>query len=184
MDIQILQKQISLFGEDQLMLSQEDSLVKTQVKQNNGEKVKKGLQEKEQRYGGKWRGQLKKSDQNGLSQKMFPIFCELTTEEILLKFSINWPQWGTMQNGKLCTLQTSVRHTKEQDVTWLLTPTASDYLRTNLSSPMYSRRLHRSAGSLPERLYRLGNRGLLNHQFVAWIMGFPIDHLKCMANLD
>lgn len=37
---------------------------------------------------------------------------------------------------------------------------------------------------LPEHLYRLGLRGLVNHRFVAWVMGFPIDHLNCMANLD
>lgn len=61
---------------------------------------------------------------------------------------------------------------------------ASDYKRVNISSPMYARRLNRSSGAIAEQLYRLGNRGLLNHQFVAWIMGFPLNHLKCMANLD
>ena len=127
---------------------------------------------------------LMKFVHGGLLQKTLPISQELTTEEILQKSSIRFPDWGTMLNGRLCTLQTQVRPKEEPGVTWLLTPTASDYRRENLSSPMYARRLSRSAGCLPEHLYRLGLRGLVNHQFVAWIMGFPIDHLKCMANLD
>ncbi|QUT76881.1 hypothetical protein INE81_03368 [Bacteroides salyersiae] len=125
-----------------------------------------------------------KSVPDGLSQKTLPISQELTTEEILQKSSIRFPDWGTMQNGRLCTLQMQVRPKEEPGVTWLLTPTASDYRRENLSSPMYARRLSRSAGCLPEHLYRLGFRGLVNHRFVAWIMGFPTDHLNCMANLD
>ena len=91
---------------------------------------------------------------------------------------------GTMRNGRLCTLRMQVRPKEEPGVTWLLTPTASDYKRVNISSPMYARRLNRSSGAIAEQLYRLGNRGLLNHQFVAWIMGLPLNHLKCMANLD
>jgi hypothetical protein len=129
-----------------------------------------------------WR--LMKSVPDGLSQKTLPISQELTTEEILQKSSIRFPDWGTMQNGRLCTLLTQVRPKEEPGVIWLLTPTASDYRRENLSSPMYAKRLSRSAGCLPEHLYRLGFRGLVNHRFVAWVMGFPIDHLNCMANLD
>jgi hypothetical protein len=45
----------------------------------------------------------------------------------------------------------------------------------NLSFAMYTRRYHRSAGSLPEQLHRLGFTGQLNHQFNMWMMGFPTD---------
>lgn len=161
------------------------SPVKMQVRQSRQEeRVSSALKEKEQDCGGTCAGRLMRSDLSGLSQKMLPISQELTTEETLQKSSIRFPDWGTMRNGRLCTLQTQVRPKEELDVTWLLTPTASDYRRENLSSPMYARRLSRSAGCLPEQLYRLGLRGLVNHQFVAWVMGFPIDHLNCMANLD
>ena len=129
-------------------------------------------------------GRLMKFVHGGLLQKTLPISQELTTEEILQKSSIRFPDWGTMRNGRLCTLRMQVRPKEEPGVTWLLTPTASDYKRVNISSPMYARRLNRSSGAIAEQLYRLGNRDLLNHQFVAWIMGFPLNHLKCMANLD
>ena len=164
---------------------QADSPARMQVRQSKWEeKDNSDLKEKGPDYGGTCAGRLMKSVHDGLLQKTLLISQELTTEEILQKSSIRFPDWGTMQNGRLCTLQTQVHPKEEPGVTWLLTPTASDYKRVNISSPMYARRLNRSSGAIAEQLYRLGNRGLLNHQFVAWIMGFPLNHLKCMANLD
>jgi hypothetical protein len=67
-----------------------------------------------------------------------------------------------------------------QGCIWLLTPLASDYYRNKLSFPMYQKRHHRSAGSLPEQLYRLVGAipGILNPQFYAWIMGYPLNWLQ------
>ena len=177
-------RQISLFGEDEWTFLQEDSHAKTQVRQNNSGKDSSGLGVSERDFGGIWRVRSTRSGHDGLSQRMLLTSQELTTEEILQRSSMSWPDWGMMRNGRLCTLQMRVRPTEERGVTWLLTPTASDYMRENLSSPMYAKRLSRSAGCFPEHLYRLGLRGLVNHRFVAWIMGFPENHLSCMANLD
>ena len=98
-------------------------------------------------------------------------------------YSIVWSDWGMMSNGELRELQRSVPRITGHGVTWLLTPVASDYMRANLSSPMYGRRLNRSAGCLPEQLSRLGLRGMLNYRFVLMIMGYPTDWLdmKCPA---
>lgn len=183
--MQTLPQQTLIFGETEWTSLQVVSPARMQVKPNRSEgKGNSDLKEKGPDYGGKCTGLLTRSVPAGLSQKMLPISQELTTEEILQKSSIRFPDWGTMRNGRLCTLQMQVRPKEEPGVIWLLTPTASDYKRVNISSPMYARRLHRGEGAIAEQLYRLGNRGLLNHQFVAWIMGFPINHLKCMANLD
>lgn len=183
--MQILPKQISIFGETEWTSLQADSPAKMQVRQSRWEeKDNSDLKEKGPDYGGTCAGRLMKFVHGGLLQKTLPISQELTTEEILQKSSIRFPDWGTMRNGRLCTLRMQVRPKEEPGVTWLLTPTASDYKRVNISSPMYARRLNRSSGAIAEQLYRLGNRDLLNHQFVAWIMGFPLNHLKCMANLD
>lgn len=177
-------RQISLFGEDEWTSLHEDSHAKTQVRQNNSGKDSSGLGVSERDFGGIWRVRSTRSGHDGLSQRMLLTSQELTTEEILQRSSMSWPDWGMMRNGRLCTLQMRVRPIEERGVTWLLTPTASDYMRENLSSPMYAKRLSRSAGCFPEHLYRLGLRGLVNHRFVAWIMGFPENHLSCMANLD
>ena len=183
--MQTLPQQTLIFGETEWTSLQVVSPAKMQVKPNRSEgKGNSDLKEKGPDYGGTCTELLTRSVPAGLSQKMLPISQELTTEEILQKSSIRFPDWGTMRNGRLCTLQMQVRPKEEPSVTWLLTPTASDYRRENLSSPMYAKRLSRSAGCLPEHLYRLGLRGLVNHRFVAWVMGFPIDHLNCMANLD
>ena len=183
--MQTLPQQTLIFGADEWTSLQVGSPARMLVKQSKqGEGDNLGLKEKEPDYGGTCAERLMKSARAGLLQKTLPISQELTTEEILQKSSIRFPDWGTMLNGRLCTLRMQVHPTEEPGVTWLLTPTASDYKRVNISSPMYARRLNRSSGAIAEQLYRLGNRGLLNHQFVAWIMGFPLNHLKCMANLD
>lgn len=183
--MRISPQQTLIFGADEWTSLQVDSLARMQVKRSKQvEGANSDLKDTEPGFGGTCTVRLMKSVPDGLSQKTLPISQELTTEEILQKSSIRFPDWGTMQNGRLCTLLTQVRPKEEPGVIWLLTPTASDYRRENLSSPMYAKRLSRSAGCLPEHLYRLGFRGLVNHRFVAWVMGFPIDHLNCMANLD
>lgn len=98
----------------------------------------------------------------------------------LQQYSPNYPDWGIMQNGEFVVRQKSVHPTTGQGCIWLLTPTASDYMRANLSFPMWERRKHRSAGSLSEQLYRLFGAvcGRVNHQFYAWMMGYPLNYTK------
>ena len=122
-------RQISLFGEDEWTSLQEDSHAKTQVRQNNSGKDSSGLGVSERDFGGIWRVRSTRSGHDGLSQRMLLTSQELTTEEILQRSSMSWPDWGMMRNGRLCTLQMRVRPIEERGVTWLLTPTASDYMR-------------------------------------------------------
>lgn len=113
--MQILPKQISIFGETEWTSLQADSPAKMQVRQSRWEeKDNSDLKEKGPDYGGTCAGRLMKSVHDGLLQKTLPISQELTTEEILQKSSIRFPNWGTMLNGRLCTLQTQARPKKSQ----------------------------------------------------------------------
>jgi len=159
--------------EDELMFSAEDSLAKMQALPNKTEKDKKDLKATGQGYGRKWFAPSKKYNPNTSSPKTYRIFSEPTMDEIGEQSSVNWMEWGTMQSGELHERAKSVLATTVPGATWLLTPTASDSMRENLSSPMYFKRYHRSAGSLPEHLHRLGFRGKVNPLFPGWMMGFP-----------
>jgi hypothetical protein len=169
------QKQTSLFTEEELTSSRVDSRAKTQVSQRATEKDNEDLKETEQDCGHTWLEPLKKHGQNSLLQKTYLIFSKPTMEEILKQSSTAWCEWGTMQNGEYAERQRSVQRITALEFTWLLTPTASDYKRINLSSPMWWSRHHRSAGTLPEQLHRLGYRGLMSQKFPLWMMGFPVD---------
>lgn len=148
---------------------------KTQALRFKQEVDNQGLKEKEQGCYSRCSELSMKSNQNILSQKMLKIFSEPTMEEILEQSSVNWMEWGIMQNGEFVERQKSVPPTTGAGCTWLLTPTASEHMRDNLSSPMWLKRYNRSAGGLSEQLHRLGFRGLMNHRFSLWMMGFPQD---------
>ena len=107
-------RQISLFGEDEWTFLQEDSHAKTQVRQNNSGKDSSGLGVSERDFGGIWRVRSTRSGHDGLSQRMLLTSQELTTEEILQRSSMSWPDWGMMRNGRLCTLQMRVRPIEER----------------------------------------------------------------------
>ena len=164
-------KQISI--EDELTCYPEGSPVKMQASPNSTEQDKKDLRATEQDYGQRWSAPSMKSDLVTSSQKTLRIFSAPTMEEIGGQSSVNWMEWGTMQNGELQERAKSVVATTVPECTWLLTPIASDSMRDNLSSPMYLKRYRRSAGSLPEHLHRLGYRGQYRPAFPGWMMGFP-----------
>ena len=172
-------QQISLFTEDGSMSLLVGSPVKTHQSLNKMVKAKKGYKVAEQASFLKWSEPSTKFGPNILSPKTSRIFLKLTEDQILDQFSPNFPEWGTMQNGEYAERQKSVRPITAPGCIWLLTPTASDCNRPSLSFPMYARRQHRSAGSLPEHLYKLFGavHGILNHRFYAWMMGYPLDWL-------
>lgn len=172
---EISAKQTLLFTEDNATSLPADFLAKMHPLQSKMEKANKDWMEAGPVYSMKWCAQSKKLDHDTSLQKMLPILPKLTMGEILQKSSMNWADWGTMQNGEYVEHQKSVQATIVRGCTWLLTPTASDYNRANLSFPMWYRRYHRGEGSLSEQLHRLGYRGLLNPQFPMWLMGFPVD---------
>lgn len=176
--MQILQLQIFDNIEGKSTFLQEDSHVKTQALQTQAAE-ESGLMDQRQDCGDTWLGQFMNADLDSLLPKTWQTSLRSTEGEILESFSIVWPQWGIMQSGRCCTLQTSVRRTTEQGCTWLLTPKASDQMRDSLSFPMWKKRLNRSCGCLNEQLYRLEGAvsGRVNHQFYAWMMGFPENWL-------
>ena len=177
--MEISAQQTSLFTEDTLMSLQEDSRAKMHRLQSKMVKVNKGYEVKGQDSFLKWSEQSEKSDQRLLLPKMSQIFLKLTEGQTLQQFFPNYPQWGTMQNGEFAERQKSVRPITAPGCIWLLTPVASDCLRYNLSFAFYKKRHHRSPGSLTEQIYRLtgGAFGRVNHQFYAWMMGYPINWL-------
>ncbi len=182
--MQTLQQPTLPFTTDELTYSQEVFLAKTQASQNKMVKVNKGYKAQEQDSSIKWSEQSEKSDQDMLLPKMSQTFLKLTEGQTLDQYSPNFPEWGTMQNGEFAVRQMSVRPITVQGCIWLLTPVASDCNRYSLSFPFYKKRHHRCVGSLTEHLYRLtgGAFGIVNPQFYAWIMGYPLDWLQgnCM----
>jgi hypothetical protein len=173
--MKVLQKQISLFTEEQLTLLQEDSLARMQVLQNNTVRVNRGLKVNVQGYSLNFAEQSGKSDQNLLLPKTWLTFLKLTKEKTLAEYSPNYPHWGIMQNGEFVELQKSVPPISVPGCISLLTPVASECKRDKLSFPFFTKRHHRSPGALSEQLYRLFGAvpGFLNPQFYAWMMGFP-----------
>ncbi len=173
------QKQILLFTEDTSTSSQVDFRVKTQVKPNKTAKVNKGYKVSEQDCFGKCSGLFGKSDQIMLLPRTSVTFLKLTEGKTLEQSSVNWPDWGIMQNGEFVERQKSARPITVQGCIWLLTPTASESHRDKLSFPMYSKRHHRSPGGLSEQLYRLFGPvpGRVNPQLYAWMMGYPLNWL-------
>lgn len=176
------EKQTSLFGRDELMSLQAGFPVRMRALQNNMELGNLGCSEKEPDSHSKCSAPLMKYGPIGWCRKMSQISSMLTEDGTLREYSIDFPQWGTVSNGKCFTHQISVFPISVPGATWLLTPIASDYMRANLSSPMYGRRLHRSCGSLPEQLARFGFRGTINYRFPLTIMGYPTDYLDSVLN--
>ena len=175
---QTLRNQTLLNMQTELIFSQEDSHAKMPPSQNNMEKASKDLMEQEQDCGEKWLEPLKNATQNMSLPRMLKIFSEPTMEEILQQSSVNWCEWGSIVNGECVEHQKSVDAITVPGASWLLTPTASDCNRANLSFPMWLKRYHRSEGCVVEQLHRLGHRGLLNHQFPLWMMGYPNNYTE------
>ena len=175
-----LQQQTSLFTETELTSLQEASLAKMQASRNKMAKVNKGFKVQEQDYSSSLFEQSKKQDHVLLLPKTSQTFLKLTVGRTLQEYSPNWPEWGTMRNGEFVEHRKSVRPITVPGCIWLLTPTASDCKREKLSFPMYQKRLHRSPGGLSEQLFRLVGAvpGILNPQFYAWMMGYPLNWLE------
>ena len=119
--------------------------------------------------------QSKKLNQTSLLPRTWQVFLKLTEGKTSVEYSLNYPQWGTMQNGEYVMRQKSVPRTEGQGSTWLLTPTASEYKEIKAFFPYYQKRLHRSAGRLREQMWRLTQitNGYVNPRFILWVMGFP-----------
>lgn len=179
-DMETLQKQTSLFTEEASTSSQGDFHARTQATLTNQQVEALERMAKELDLSFKCLEQLKKSDQNTWLPKTWQIFLKLTEGKTLEQYSPRWPEWGIMQNGEFIERTKKVRHTNAQDASWLFTPTASDYKRVKLSYPMYSRRLNRTPGTLPELLFRFFGAvpGKINLQFYSWMMGYPVDYIR------
>lgn len=146
----------------------------TQTKAKHG---RLGYKVKEAGYSSNMQGALMNFDRHTQLPKTSQIFSTLTDAMTSSQSFQHWPEWGTMQNGELAMLQILVPHIKEVGFSLLLTPTASDYKRVNLSSNMFKRRKmqRNSPGTLAEQIAWLGHGGTLNPLFYAYMMGFPLN---------
>lgn len=163
---------------DQLTLLPEGSHVRTiPTVTSGGEKVEKVLKETSPGCGLKCGEWLASYNLNTSQWKTYQPSLPSMEAETFARFLSSWPKAGIMRNGNVYTRQHLERPTTERGSSWLLTPTASDRRRYSLiEGGMWSRRLKRSCGTLPEQLFRLGARGHLNPRWISWLMGFPIDH--------
>lgn len=170
-------KQLTLdFGLEKSISLPEDSHAKMQaapILTMAGDKL--DWRGKELGFIGTCSGQLRKFDPDSLLLKMSPTSLLPTEVQTLPKSSSPFMKSGTMQNGVVCTHRILGPSTKGSGAISLLTPCATDYKRANLSSPLWKKRMHRSPGTLPEQLSRMGFTGMLNPLFPIWIMGFPTN---------
>jgi hypothetical protein len=102
----------------------------------------------------------------------------ILTSRGLELFSGTWPRWGTMRNGECTAQPTSEIATCENDFGFaLVTPTASDHKRANLSSPCWQKRknggVRKAPGTLPEQLAWMGFAGMLAPTLPEKMLCFP-----------
>lgn len=123
--------------------------------------------------GGKWRGWLAKYDPvTSLWKTAQCSFIEDLGESLA-----TFPRSGMTRNGLLWELPMLERRTREKESGFWPTPTATDYKGSPTVETTLSRAQKSSRGvRLPEELTRRGVYGLLNPQWVEWLMGWPIGH--------
>ena len=164
-------------GEERSMSFAEGSLAPISQMPTNGIKTTQGCQvlmASEEDCGLKCLELFAKFDQESYSWKMCQTLLNLeleTSSEI-------WPQSGIMQDGVCWEAEIAEEFINVTDYGFsLFTPTATDYKRNNLSSPMWDRRMQtrKSAGTLPEQLAWMGLRGILSPTFVEKMMRLPIS---------
>lgn len=164
-------------GEGRSMSFAEGSLAPISQMPTNGIKMTQGCQvlmASEEDCGLKCLELFAKFDQESYSWKMCQTLLNLeleTSSEI-------WPQSGIMQDGVCWEAEIAEEFINVTDYGFsLFTPTATDYKRNNLSSPMWDRRMQtrKSAGTLPEQLAWMGLKGILSPTFVEKMMRFPIS---------
>lgn len=109
-------------GEEKLILSQVDFLVRTLVVQDEA----KGWKVKGQGSGAKWRGSSAKLSRDMSSWKIAPF----SQDEDLTEYSWTWPKWGTMRNGVCSALSMSQPHTNDTESGYWLTPRALEVLES------------------------------------------------------
>jgi len=92
--MEISENQSSMFGEEELMSSQEVSHARMLAKQTKTFKVNRGYAGKEPHSSGKCVELFGKSDPSMEFLKTWQIFLTLTEGKTLDQYSPNWPQWA------------------------------------------------------------------------------------------
>ena len=141
-----------------------------------GNSLNEGWRAKGAGYGVKWRESLAKFCRNSSSWKMSqPLLLEDSTE-----FCPTLPKWGIMRDGDVFELPPLVRHTREKDSFYLLTPSASDGTKRHSfrSASLADRYRKHPNGNLAEQVSFLAQEhgkmdGTLNPAFWEWMIGFP-----------
>lgn len=125
--------------------------------------------------GRKWLGLLARYDRDSYSWRTPQ--CSLV--EGLDEYSETWPRWGSMRNGESWQRQTWGPITAENESGLWPTPCARDYRGVFRTERGVQRRLESKRGvPLNEAV-----GGLLNPEWVEWLMGWPIGwtELKPLA---
>lgn len=170
-------KQTSLFTKEILTSSLVVSPAKTLqtlYKQAMGRSV---LKVSERDYSLKCAELFKKSDQNSLLPKMWLTFSEQTKEKTLVESCMNYPEWGTMQNGELVMRQKSVPPIIGAGCIWLLTPTASEYKETKVFFSILQETIKQECGKITGTDVEINTGGdwLCESPIYHVVNGFPSD---------
>ena len=162
-----------LRGEEKSMSSVGDSLAKTSQQQAR----EPGSQENEADSGERCPESLAKYDLNTHSWRTHQclLFEDLT--ECLAIF----PRWGMMHDGELWELPMSAHLTEENESGYWPTPEASAH-KTDVNNLEYlkrRKRIGKQLGICGEIILRNNGGGTANHNWIEWLMGWPIGWTEC-----
>jgi hypothetical protein len=159
-------------GEGLSMLSQVDSHALTSQTETKAKTEKQDLMDVVVRCGLKRGALLARYDQENASWKMSQGLLNLGFQQSYPTFT----QSGIMQDGVCYRAEIAKGYINVKDYGFtLFTPTATDYKRRNLSTPMFKRRMatRNSPGTLPEQLAWMGFTGILNPTLPEVMMRWP-----------
>tara|TARA_R110000823_G_C15791473_1_gene486179 strand:+ start:70 stop:846 length:777 start_codon:yes stop_codon:yes gene_type:complete len=160
-------------GEGKLTLSAEDFLAPIFPMQTRATPGRADSTASEDRYGMKQLGLLAKYDQQSVSWKMSQGLLDLGFQQSYPIFTDS----GMMQDGVCWGAEIPEGYISANEYGFtLFTPTATDYKRTNLSTPMFKRRMEtrKSAGTLPEQIAWMGLEGMLTPALPEKMMRWPL----------
>ena len=160
-------------GAEKSMSSAEDSLAKISQQQAR----EPGSQVNEADSGEKWPESLAKYDRDSRSWRTHQclLFEDLT--ECLAIF----PRWGMMRDGELWELAMSAHLTEENESGFWPTPEASAH-KTDVNNLEYlkrRKRIGKQLGICGEIILRNNGGGTANHNWIEWLMGWPIGWTEC-----
>jgi hypothetical protein len=162
-------------GEELLTWFRAGFLAKTLVPQGKA----RASTESEAECGKKWPESLATFDPSSYLWKTRQCLLFADSVESLETF----PRWGLMRAGELWALTTPEHLTSENESGSWPTPEASAHKTdvNNLEYLLRRKRIGKQVGICGEMILRSNGGGTANHDWIEWLMGWPIAWTACSA---